>query len=81
MRPVAREGFAEAGMQISLDTIEPEPALTVDGAWWHPVAVTSNSLGVSKNPLPLAEIFAVMRDILDVRSASQTEGRHVFRCT
>lgn len=81
VRPVAHEGFADAGMQIGLDTIEPEPTLTVDGAWWHPVAVTSNSLRVSKNPLPLAEIFAVMRDILNVQSASQTEGRHVFRCT
>lgn len=81
VRPVAHEGFAEAGSHISLDTIEPEPTLAVDGAWWHPVAVTSNSLRVSQNPLPLAEIFAVMRDILNVQSASQTEGRHVFRCT
>ncbi len=81
VRPVAHEGFAGAGLQISVDTIEPEPTLTVDGAWWHPVAVTSKSLRISKTPLPLAETFAVIRDILDVQSASQTEGRHVFRCT
>ena len=81
VRPVAEEGFAEEGVQVTIDTVEPEPTLTVDGAWWHPVAVTNPHLRVSKAPLPLAEVLDVMRDVLAVQQASTAQGRAVFRCT
>lgn len=81
VRPVAAEGFADVGQHISLDTVEPEPTLTVDGAWWHPVAVTSGALKVADQPLPLAEVYDVIRDVLSFQAASSSEGREVFRCT
>ena len=81
VRPVAAEGFADDGQHISLDTVEPEPTLTVDGAWWHPVAVTSGALKVADQPLPLAEVYDVIRDVLTFQEASSSEGREVFRCT
>ena len=81
IRPVAYEGSADAGIEISLDSVEPEPTLTVDGAWWHPVAVTNDHLKVAAAPLPLAEVFAVIGDVLAVRRAAGAEGRSVFRCT
>ncbi len=80
IRPVAEEGFADAGVHISLDSVEPEPTLTADGAWWHPVAVTNRHLKVADAPLPLAEVLAVMRDVVEVRSAADAQGRSVFRC-
>jgi len=81
IRPVAEEGFADTGVHISLDTVEPEPTLTVDGAWWHPVAVTNPQLRVSHDPLPLAHVLDVVRDVLAVQAAGSAEGRTVFRCT
>jgi len=81
VRPVAEEGFADGGVHISLDTIEPEPTLTVDGAWWHPVAVTNDHLKVADAPLPLDEVLGVMRDVVAVQSAGSSTGRSVFRCT
>ena len=81
IRPIAEEGFADGGMHISLDTVEPEPTLTADGAWWHPVGVTNPHLKVADAPLPLAPVFDVMRDVLAVQAAGATEGRQVFRCT
>ncbi|MEO6999249.1 MAG: radical SAM protein [Terracoccus sp.] len=81
VRPVAAEGFADDGQHISLDTVEPEPTLTVDGAWWHPVAVTSGALRVADHPLPLAEVYDVIRDVISFQAASSSEGREVFRCT
>ncbi len=82
IRPVAAEGFAHTGVPISLDTVEPEPTLTVDGAWWHPVAVTNRHLKVAEDPLPLASVLDVMRDVLAVQSANSARGgRSVFRCT
>ena len=81
IRPVAKEGFADAGVAISLDSVEPEPTLTVDGAWWHPVAVTNPHLKIADVPLPLAHVFDVVRDVQAVQEAAGAQGRAVFRCT
>ncbi|MCV2490824.1 radical SAM protein [Geodermatophilus sp. YIM 151500] len=80
IRPVAQEGFAETGVHVSLDSLAPEPVITADGAWWHPVAVTNPNMRIADAPLPLAEVFGVVRDILDVQGAVAASGREVFRC-
>ncbi len=80
IRPVALEGFAETGMHVSLESLEPEPVITADGAWWHPVAVTNPNMRIADAPLPLAEVFGVVRDILEVQGAAAASGREVFRC-
>lgn len=80
IRPVAQEGFATEGMHVSLDSLEPEPTITVDGAWWHPVAVTNPNLRIADRPLPLEEVFAVVRDTMAVQDAATRAGRAVFRC-
>ncbi len=35
IRPVALAGFADTGMHVSIDNLEPEPepTITADGAW------------------------------------------------
>ncbi|MEO6512680.1 MAG: radical SAM protein [Nocardioides sp.] len=80
IRPVAQEGFADTGLHVSIDTLEPEPTITADGAWWHPVAVSNHHLRVADAPVPVAEIFGVIRDILAVQDAAAEGGREVFRC-
>ena len=80
IRPVAQEGFADTGVHVSIDTLEPEPTITADGAWWHPVAVTNPNLRIADSPLPVAEIFGVVRDTLAVQDAATRSGREVFRC-
>ncbi|QNE21367.1 radical SAM protein [Kribbella qitaiheensis] len=80
IRPVAHEGFAGAGIHVSIDSLEPEPTITADGAWWHPVAVTNPHLRIADAPLPLAEVFGVVRDTLAVQDAAAATGREVFRC-
>ena len=81
IRPVAAEGYAEDGVEITLDTVEPEPTLTADGAWWHPVGVTNRHLRVADAPLPLAHVLDVVRDVVAVQAAAGSQGRSVFRCT
>ncbi len=80
IRPVAQEGFAAAGVHVSIDTLEPEPTITADGAWWHPVAVTNPHLRIHDSPLPIAEILGVVNDTLTVHDAAARSGREVFRC-
>ncbi len=80
IRPVAHQGAAPIGVHISTDTVAPEPTLTADGAWWHPVAVTDPNLRVTDSPLPVAEVFAIIRDAMQLQDASAQQGRSVFRC-
>ena len=80
IRPVAQEGFAESGIHVSIDTLEPEPTITADGAWWHPVAVTNPNMRIADAPLPLAEVFGVITDTVAVQDAATRSGREVFRC-
>ncbi len=80
IRPVAQEGFADSGVHVSIDTIEPEPTITADGAWWHPVAVTNPNLRIHDAPLPVAEVLGVIRDTVAVQGAASRSGRAVFRC-
>jgi len=80
IRPVAREGFADTGVHVSIDTLEPEPTITADGAWWHPVAVTNHHMRIADAPLPVAEVFGVVRDTIAAQDAAARSGREVFRC-
>ena len=81
IRPVAKQGFADEGLVVTIDDLEPEPTLAADGLWWHPVAITDPTLQVTPHPLPLAEGLATIRDTVAVQDAARREGkRHVFRC-
>ncbi|WP_372729440.1 radical SAM protein [Nocardioides sp.] len=80
IRPVAAEGFAESGLHVSIDTLEPEPTITADGAWWHPVAVTNPNMRIADHPLPISEILGVVRDTMAVQDKAAATGREVFRC-
>ncbi len=80
IRPVAAEGFADTGIHVSIDNLEPEPTITADGAWWHPVAVTNPHMRIHDSPLPISEIFGVVRDAMEVQDAATRTGREVFRC-
>lgn len=81
IRPIAHEGFADEGVEITLDSVEPEPTLTSEGAWWHPVGVTNDHLQVSESLLPLADVYDVIGDVVAMQAAAGSEGRTVFRCT
>ncbi len=80
IRPVAAEGFADSGVHVSIDNLEPEPTITADGAWWHPVAVTNPHTRIQDTPTPVAELLDVVRDTLAVQDAAARSGREVFRC-
>ena len=81
VRRVARTGFADWGMSMTADTLWPEPALTADGAWWHPVAVTEDGMQVSSAPLPVVTVMAVIRATLNDPSRDRSAALEAFRCT
>jgi uncharacterized Fe-S cluster-containing radical SAM superfamily protein len=81
IRRVARTGFASDGIDLTLDTLWPEPALAVDGAWWHPVAVADDDMVVSAAPLPVLTVMAVIHATLNDPDRDRSAALAAFRCT
>lgn len=81
VRRVARTGFAADGVELTLDSLWPEPALAVDGAWWHPVAVADEAMAVSSSPLPLITVVAVINATLNDPERDRSAALAAFRCT
>jgi hypothetical protein len=81
VRRVARTGSANHGLELSVTTLWPEPALAADGAWWHPVAITEPDMQVSSTPLPLVTVLAVIRATLNDPDRDRSTALASFRCT
>jgi sulfatase maturation enzyme AslB (radical SAM superfamily) len=81
VRPIARQGFAEHGVDLTIDGLWPEPALAVDGAWWHPVGIADPAMQVASDPLPVVGVLAVIRATLDDPERERGVALQAFRCT
>ena len=81
VRRVARTGFADWGVQLTLDSLWPEPTLTADGAWWHPVGIADPAMQVASAPLPLITVLAVIRATLNDPERDRGAALDAFRCT
>jgi pyruvate-formate lyase-activating enzyme len=81
VRPIARQGFADWGIPLSIDGLWPEPALTADGAWWHPVGITDPAMQVASEPLPVVTVLAVIRATLNDPARDRGAALQAFRCT
>ena len=81
IRPVARTGAADHGIQLGIDDLWPEPTLTADGAWWHPVGVTENTMQVASTPLPVVTVLAVIRATIADPERDRAGALQAFRCT
>jgi pyruvate-formate lyase-activating enzyme len=81
VRPIARQGFADQGVELSIDSLWPEPALTADGAWWHPVGITDAAMKVASEPLPVVTVLAVIRATLNDPARTRGAALQAFRCT
>lgn len=66
IRPLARRGFSQEGLEVSPDTLMPEVTVNVDGVFWHPLASPSSTdMQVSQQIFPLAEAVACIQKKLD----------------
>ncbi len=81
VRRVARTGFADWGVALTLEALWPEPTLAADGAWWHPVAIADPSMQVASVPLPLVTVVAVIHATLGDPDRDRAEALEAFRCT
>ena len=75
VRPLARRGFAQEGIQTDRATLVPEVTVTAAGVYWHPlVAPGDTDLLVSRDISSLAAAVAAIREQL----AATTNPRECF---
>jgi MoaA/NifB/PqqE/SkfB family radical SAM enzyme len=56
VRPLARRGFSQEGVEVGTDTLVPEVTVAVNGVYWHPLVSPSDTdMLVSKQIFPLAK--------------------------
>jgi pyruvate-formate lyase-activating enzyme len=61
IRPVARRGFADTGVTLTMASLVPEVTVTVNGVYWHPVAADHDDHLVTTDLFPLAAAVAEIR--------------------
>jgi hypothetical protein len=44
IRPLARRGYSNEGMEVTAAGLEPEVTVSVDGVYWHPLACEDDLL-------------------------------------
>jgi MoaA/NifB/PqqE/SkfB family radical SAM enzyme len=67
IRPLARRGFAQEGVEVGINTLLPEVTVTVDGIYWHPLVSPSDTdMRVSEKIDSLAAAVACIQEQLDI---------------
>lgn len=64
VRPLARRGYSDAGMEVSAAALEPELTVSLDGIFWHPLACEDDLL-VTRRLFPLREAFDQLQCMYD----------------
>lgn len=62
VRPLAREGAAENGLELTTETLIPEITVTAGGVYWHPVAADDEEQLVTRDIFPLDAAVDLVRE-------------------
>jgi MoaA/NifB/PqqE/SkfB family radical SAM enzyme len=78
IRPLARRGFSNEGLEVSKQTLLPEITVNADGVYWHPLS-TDPDMRVSDQILPLAEAVCQVRRELETFASVSQEQLNTFQ--
>jgi pyruvate-formate lyase-activating enzyme len=80
VRRIALRGLAAEGIALARGDLRPEPTITADGVYWHPVGATDDDFFVTSEPLPLARAFEQVRAAWEEERRFATTLASVFYC-
>ncbi|ABM16648.1 Rv1681 family radical SAM protein [Mycolicibacterium vanbaalenii] len=80
VRPVAREGSAADGVQITRASLVPEVAVTAEGVYWHPVAAIDDDALVTRQIEPLAPALDEIAHAFAELWARKANAAQLFPC-
>jgi MoaA/NifB/PqqE/SkfB family radical SAM enzyme len=73
IRPLAKRGFSQQGMEVCKANLSPELTVNDQGVYWHPLSTDADML-VSENIFPLVEAVEKARaELKAIHNASQAE--------
>jgi MoaA/NifB/PqqE/SkfB family radical SAM enzyme len=78
IRPLAKRGFSDEGMEVGKHNLIPEMTINTDGVYWHPLS-TDPDLLVRKEIFPLAEAVSQIEVELVKISGSQEGDMEEFQ--
>jgi MoaA/NifB/PqqE/SkfB family radical SAM enzyme len=78
IRPLAKRGFSDQGMEVSKSCLVPEMTITNDGVFWHPLSTDQDML-VTKEIFPLSEAFIQLQAEFDEIVQGEKTGMHEFQ--
>jgi len=80
VRPIAREGVAEAGVVITRASVVPEITVTAEGIYWHPVAATDEQALVTRRVEPLTPTLDEISRAFAEQWARAASAAQLFPC-
>ena len=80
VRPVARRGFAERGVAVTVESVVPEVTVTADGVFWHPVGADDADQLVTREIFPLAAAIERVRSRFEHQREQAQRAARLFPC-
>jgi MoaA/NifB/PqqE/SkfB family radical SAM enzyme len=79
IRPLAKRGFSQEGLEVCKETVVPEITVSQDGIYWHPLS-TDPDMKVRTTIFPLVEaVSQVQAELEAISRASQGECLNTFQ--
>ena len=80
VRPLAHRGFADSGVEVTVENVVPEVTITADGAFWHPVGADDDDQLVSREVLPLEQTIERVRQLFREHRRAADAAARTFPC-
>jgi uncharacterized Fe-S cluster-containing radical SAM superfamily protein len=80
IRALAHRGVADAGLELTVESLIPEVTITAEGVYWHPVAADHDDQLVSREIFPLSPVIAEVRRRFVEHRARANAAAQWFPC-
>ena len=76
IRPLARRGFSQEGLDVGVDNLLPEVTISADGVYWHPlVSPSDGDMLITRRIFPLAKAVECIQKQLESQNDEQGAER------
>ncbi|MCP3759694.1 radical SAM protein [Streptomyces sp. TBY4] len=80
VRPLAHQGAADEGLELTVETLVPEVTITADGVYWHPVGADNDEQLVTRDIFPLDAAIALVREQYRTYRNTADAAARTFPC-
>ena len=77
VRPLARRGYSKEGLELSMNNLQPEVTVSLEGVYWHPLSTDADML-ISRHHFPLSAPVARIQDQLALIARTGSAGLMTF---